>query len=70
MFLLFSWLVTISPQIRGTLSGVARASIIEWPLMFFSQATLIPVYQAVTFNFSIRGVCILSGKSNFTESKS
>ncbi|MGL5135656.1 MAG: adenylate/guanylate cyclase domain-containing protein [Planktothrix sp.] len=44
MFLLFSWLVTISPQIRGTLGGVARASIIEWPLMFFSQATLIPVY--------------------------
>jgi len=44
MFLLFSWLVTITPQIRETLSGVARASIIEWPLMFFSQATLIPVY--------------------------
>jgi class 3 adenylate cyclase len=44
MFLLFSWLVTITPQIRETLTGVARASIIEWPLMFFSQATLIPVY--------------------------
>ncbi len=44
MFLLFSWLVTITPQIRETLTGIARASIIEWPLMFFSQATLIPVY--------------------------
>lgn len=44
MFLLFSWLVTITPQIRETLGGMARASIIEWPLMFFSQATLIPVY--------------------------
>jgi len=68
MFLLFSWLVTITPQIRETLSGVARASIIEWPLMFFSQATLIPVYWplhlsllAVTFNFSIRSFCLLSG---------
>ncbi|MFM6419943.1 MAG: adenylate/guanylate cyclase domain-containing protein, partial [Planktothrix sp.] len=44
LFLLFSWVVTITPQIRGNLNGIATASIIEWTLMFFSQATLIPVY--------------------------
>ncbi|WP_254175103.1 adenylate/guanylate cyclase domain-containing protein [Planktothrix pseudagardhii] len=44
MFLLLSWVVTITPQIRENLNGIATASIIEWPLMFFSQATLIPVY--------------------------
>ncbi|MGB3401713.1 MAG: adenylate/guanylate cyclase domain-containing protein [Microcoleaceae cyanobacterium] len=43
MFLLLSWVVNLSPQIRLNLSGLAEAAIIEWPLMFFSQATLIPV---------------------------
>ncbi|MFM6356132.1 MAG: adenylate/guanylate cyclase domain-containing protein, partial [Planktothrix sp.] len=49
MFLVFSWVVTITPQIRGNLNGIASASIIEWPLMFFSQATLIPVYWPLHF---------------------
>jgi adenylate cyclase len=43
IFLIFSWLVTLSPQIRGTFSGVLEPSIIVWPLMFFGQATLMPV---------------------------
>ncbi len=43
MFLLLSWIVNLSPQIRLNLSGLAQPAIIEWPLMFFSQATLIPV---------------------------
>ncbi len=44
IFLLLSWAVTLSPQVRATLSGIAQPSIIEWPLMFFAQATLIPIY--------------------------
>ena len=43
IFLFFSWVVTLSPQIRGTFYGIAQPAIIEWPLMFFAQATLIPV---------------------------
>lgn len=43
-FLIFSWSVTLSPQIRGTLSGVLEPSILVWPLMFFGQATLMPVH--------------------------
>ncbi|MGB3534019.1 MAG: adenylate/guanylate cyclase domain-containing protein [Microcoleaceae cyanobacterium] len=43
MFLLLSWVVNLSPQIRLNLSGLAQPAIIEWPLMFFSLATLIPV---------------------------
>jgi class 3 adenylate cyclase len=49
IFLLFSWVVTITPQIRGNLNGISTASIIEWSLMFFSQATLIPVYWPLHF---------------------
>ncbi|MBW4679128.1 MAG: adenylate/guanylate cyclase domain-containing protein [Microcoleus vaginatus WJT46-NPBG5] len=43
-FLIFSWSVTLSPQIRGTFSGVLEPSILVWPLMFFGQATLMPVH--------------------------
>lgn len=43
IFLLLSWMVTLSPQIRVTLQGISQPSIIEWPLMFFSQATLLPI---------------------------
>jgi class 3 adenylate cyclase len=43
IFLLFSWVVTLSPQVRATFYGLSQPSIIEWPLMFFAQATLIPV---------------------------
>ncbi|MGL5080070.1 MAG: adenylate/guanylate cyclase domain-containing protein [Microcoleaceae cyanobacterium] len=43
IFLFLSWLVTFSPQIQATLDQVYTFSIIEWPLMFFAQATLIPV---------------------------
>ncbi|MGL5081346.1 MAG: adenylate/guanylate cyclase domain-containing protein [Microcoleaceae cyanobacterium] len=44
IFLLFSWIVTLSSQVRATFDGVARPSIIEWPLMFFAQATLVPIH--------------------------
>ncbi len=43
IFLLFSLSVTLSPQIRATINGVSQPAIIEWPLMFFAQATLVPV---------------------------
>lgn len=43
IFLILTWVVTLSPQIRGTIAGFARPSIIEWPLAFFSLATLVPV---------------------------
>ncbi|CDM93960.1 MAG: adenylate/guanylate cyclase domain-containing protein [Limnospira sp. PMC 1291.21] len=43
IFLLLSWMVTLSPQIRATFLGISQPAIIEWPLMFFSQATLLPI---------------------------
>ncbi|NJO46241.1 MAG: adenylate/guanylate cyclase domain-containing protein [Oscillatoriales cyanobacterium RM2_1_1] len=43
IFLWLSWLVTFSPQVQASLDGVSTFSIVEWPLMFFAQATLIPV---------------------------
>lgn len=43
IFLLLSWLVTLSPQIRMTVLGLSQPAIVEWPLTFFSQATLVPV---------------------------
>jgi class 3 adenylate cyclase len=42
IFLLLTWLITLSPQIRSTLQGLSQPAIIEWPLTFFSLATLIP----------------------------
>ncbi|HIK27397.1 MAG: adenylate/guanylate cyclase domain-containing protein [Oscillatoriaceae bacterium SKW80] len=43
IFLILSWSVTISPAIRETLNGRMQADIIVWSLMFFGQATLVPV---------------------------
>ena len=43
IFLFFSLSVTLSPQVRATINGVSQPAIIEWPLMFFAQATLVPV---------------------------
>lgn len=48
-FLIFSWSVTLSPQIRGTFNGVLEPSILVWPLMFFGQATLMPVHWRFHF---------------------
>jgi len=44
MFLIFSWLLGLSPQIRDTFSGVLMPSFLVWPLVFLGQATLISVY--------------------------
>ncbi|NJO47809.1 MAG: adenylate/guanylate cyclase domain-containing protein [Oscillatoriales cyanobacterium RM2_1_1] len=44
IFMMFSWSVTLSSQVRATLDQVSRPSIIEWPLMFFAQATLVPTH--------------------------
>jgi class 3 adenylate cyclase len=43
IFLGFYWSVTILPQIPYTLTGFAEPDIFVWTLMFFGQATLIPV---------------------------
>ena len=72
VFLLLTWLVTLSPQIRATLEGFSRPSIIEWPLTFFSLATLIPVCwplhliaQAGTFIYYLGTQVILNLKVEF-----
>jgi class 3 adenylate cyclase len=49
VFLLLTWLVTLSPQIRATIAGFSQPAIIEWPLTFFSLATLIPVCWPLHF---------------------
>ncbi len=49
IFLLLTWLVTLSPQVRATLQGLSQPSIIEWPLTFFSLATLVPVCWLLHF---------------------
>lgn len=43
IFLAFSWSVTLSIPIAATLNGVMEPAILIWPLMFFGQATLVPV---------------------------
>ncbi|MGF1491337.1 MAG: adenylate/guanylate cyclase domain-containing protein [Microcoleaceae cyanobacterium] len=62
LFLLLSWLVTFSPQIQDTLDRVAMLSIVEWPLMFFAQATLIPVrwYLHIISQFGVFAYYLLS----------
>ncbi len=72
VFLLLTWLVTLSPQIRATLEGFSRPAIIEWPLTFFSLATLIPVCwplhligQAGTFIYYLGTQILLNLKVEF-----
>ncbi|MEB3282753.1 MAG: adenylate/guanylate cyclase domain-containing protein [Lyngbya sp.] len=72
IFLLLTWLITLSPQIRSTLEGFSRPAIIEWPLTFFSLATLIPVCwplhliaQAGTFIYYLATQILLNLKVEF-----
>ena len=43
IFLIFSWSVTLFPQILAALEGKAQINLIGWSLMFFGQATINPV---------------------------
>ncbi|MDY7002846.1 MAG: PAS domain-containing sensor histidine kinase [Cyanobacteriota bacterium] len=43
IFLCFSWSVTTIEQISGTVTGNVNPEFFAWMLIFFSQATLIPV---------------------------
>lgn len=43
IFLVLSWSVTIGPQLRSSFNGFFEPSLLVWPLMFFGQATLMPV---------------------------
>ena len=43
IFLIFSWSVTLFPQVLAALEEQAQINIIGWSLMFFGQATISPV---------------------------
>ncbi|HEY9807894.1 MAG TPA: adenylate/guanylate cyclase domain-containing protein [Halomicronema sp.] len=43
IFLALSWSVTIGPQFQSSFNGFFEPSLLIWPLMFFGQATLMPV---------------------------